>query len=98
MAHQCGFTNPIRCAGQGKRTESISLIENSKESIPLCEFTREESTREAQCDSVDAHLGYVEPDDKEHDKKYRAMALKTASKCVDDRKIKCTFECIVLNY
>ena len=38
-------------------------------------------------DSVDAHLGYAEPNDEAHDKRYRAMASKTVTKCDDDRKL-----------
>ena len=58
LAVQCGFTNPNRCIGQGKRTESISRMVTSKIGIPLCDFMRS-----ARHDSVDVHLGYVEPDD-----------------------------------
>ena len=83
LAVRCGFSNPTRCTGQGKRAEGISRMVNSKEFIPLCE-----SMRVARHDSVDAHLGYAEPDDEAHDKRYRAMASKTVSKCDDDRKVR----------
>ena len=77
------FTNPIRCIGQGKSAEGISRMVNSKEGIPLCE-----SMRVARHDSVDAHLGYAEPDNEAHDKRYREMASKTVTKCNDDRKVR----------
>ena len=83
LAVRCGFTNPTRCTGQGKRAEGISRMVNSKEGIPLCEFMRA-----ARNDSVDAHLGYAEPDDETHDKRYCAMASKTVSKYDDDRKVR----------
>ena len=72
MAHRCGFTNPTRCTGQGKRSEGISRMVNSKEAIPIAE-----SMRASRHDSVSAHLGYVEPDEEAHSKRYRAMASKT---------------------
>ena len=62
LVHRCGYFNPTRCIGQGKRDEGISRMVNSKEGIPLCE-----SMRAARYDSVDAHFGYTEPNDEAHD-------------------------------
>ena len=72
MATRCGFENPTRCTGQGKRAEGISRMVNSKENIPVVE-----SMRAARHSSVEAHLGYAEPDEEAHSKRYRAMASKT---------------------
>ena len=72
MALRCGFDNPTRCTGQGKRAEGISRMVNSKESIPMVE-----SMRASRHSSVEAHLGYAEPDEEAHCKRYRAMASKT---------------------
>ena len=62
LVHRCGYFNPTRCIGQGKRDEGISRMVNSKEGIPLCE-----SMRAARYDSVDAHFGYTEPNNEAHD-------------------------------
>ena len=72
LAERCGFTNPTRCTGQGKRSEGVSRMVNSKEGIPLVE-----SMRASRHDDVSAHLGYVEPDEEAHSKRYRALASKT---------------------
>lgn len=74
LAVRCGFDNPTRCTGQGKRSEGISRMVNSKEDIPLCE-----SMRAARHAAVEAHLGYAEPDEAAHSKRYRAMASKTVT-------------------
>ena len=72
LAERCGFTNPTRCTGQGKRSEGISRMVNSKEGIPLVE-----TMRASRHDDVSAHLGYAEPDEEAHSKRYRALASKT---------------------
>ena len=72
MAHRCGFINATRCTGQGKQLEGISRMVNSKEGIPVVE-----SMRASRHKSVDAHLGYAEPDEEAHAKRYQAMAART---------------------
>ena len=69
LAVRCGFNNPLRCTGQGKRAEGISKLVNSKEKIPI-----KESMAASRHDSVTAHLGYVIPDEEAHSKRYRALA------------------------
>ena len=72
LAERCGFTNPTRCTGQGKRSEGISRMVNSKEGIPLVE-----TMRASRHDDVSAHLGYAEPDEEAYSKRYWALASKT---------------------
>ena len=74
LAKRCGFINAARCTGQGKRAEGVSRLVNSKEGIPLCE-----SMRASRHSSVEAHLGYTEPDEEAHSKRYCAMAATTNS-------------------
>ena len=60
----CGFDNPTRCTGQGKRAEGISRLVNSKENIPIAK-----SIRASRNSSVSTHLGYAEPDEEAHAKR-----------------------------
>ena len=57
---------------------------NSKYAIPLCE-----SMRASHHTSVDTHLGYTEPDEEAHSKRYREMASKTISD--DDKMVRYLF-------
>ena len=74
LAKRCGFVNATRCTGQGKRADGVSRLVNSKEGIPLCE-----SMRASRHSSVETHLGYTEPDEEAHSKRYRDMAATTNS-------------------
>ena len=79
LSIRCDFENPTRCTGQGKRAEDISWMVYSKEDIPLCE-----SMRAARHGSTEAYLGYAEPNENAHSKRYRAMASKTDVKVDGD--------------